>query len=213
MGDPGYFCNLHSASSVRKKRSQQQAKESFLIPEGFSAIRGQMRGACFSMLADTEQGAWDPEESWQVKEVNGEKCLMFLREAGRKLTRGLASVLLRGQMRCSSLARAFIGSRIRQGLNPWCREEGIFLPLLMAAMSAMWPNASADKLCEFLGQEYLCAGANPTDYLRRDTPLVLREPLTGLTLLRWGFDVHTRTEAVQNMKKKTTPSASNAVLC
>ena len=163
--------------------------------------KGQMWGVCFSTLADTSQGEWDPEEACQVKEIDSKKCLMFRKEAGDHLSRGVASVMIRGQSRVSSLVTEFIDARIAQGQDPWCQKEGISLPQLMKAINAMWPTASADKLFMVLGSKYLYTGANPTSYLRRDAPVMFRAPLTGAKLLRWGCVVRTRKEAERSIHK------------
>ena len=157
-----------------------------MTPEGFRAVRDYHREMSHPILANTEDGTWDFEELWQMKYIDGHKCFMFNPEAGSTFSRGIAGTLLRGQTSCSSLMKDFIRSRMHQGLNLWCQHQGIYLQLLMAAICTTWPGAGAAMLREVLGPEFLCNnGTGPAAHLRRDTPLIFREPLTALPLSRW----------------------------
>ena len=208
-GEPGCICTDHAITSVSKQRGQSRADESYLTPEGLSAIKGQMRGVCFPALADTSQGKWDPEEAWQVKVIEGKKCLMFGRNAGGHFSRGVAGAMLRGQSRVSTLVTSFIDARITQGQNPWCENEGISLAQLMKANYAMWPDTGAARLFMVFGPKYLHTG-RPTRYLRTDVPVMFKPPLTGAKVLRWECAAHTRKEAQANFQRVTF-NAQNVV--
>ena len=147
-----------TVTSVSKHRDQLQAEETYLTPEGLGAIKGQMRAVCFSTLADTSRGEWDPVEAWQVEVIDGKKCLMLGRNAGGHFSRGVAGAMLRGQTRVSTLVTSFIDARITQGQNPWCENEGISLTQLMKANYAMWPDTGAARLFMVLGPKYLHTG-------------------------------------------------------
>lgn len=134
-GVPGGYCNNHHITSVVKKDSPLRANESFLTKEGFVAIRGQIRERCREFLADMTHGVWDPDEQWQVMMIGGRKHVLFKKGVGPIISRGIASVMIRGQTRVASIVTEFIDGRIALGENPWCQRDGISLPMRMKSMT------------------------------------------------------------------------------